>query len=189
MADKVQPSSGNVFSDLGFTAGKAENLKIRSDLMIELTKLIEAQGLTKAAAARLLGVTQPRVSDLFRGKIVDCCYAWSCRRSGLLRALLNMEWVAERLRAGKRQGTGGLWKARKAPHHRPSAGFPLLPQARLRRQKGLARSAYKKRDPQLVANSFPYLPLRLSAYPHLLMESPPSSSSPVAGSHNEDPEG
>lgn len=69
MAIKVQPSTGNVFSDLGFGAEEAENLKIRADLMIELAKLIEAQGLTQAAAARLLGVTQPRISDLIRGKI------------------------------------------------------------------------------------------------------------------------
>ena len=48
---------------------EAENLKVRADLMIELTKLIEAQKLTQAAAAKLLGVTQPRVSDLMRGKI------------------------------------------------------------------------------------------------------------------------
>jgi predicted XRE-type DNA-binding protein len=65
----VQPSSGNVFSDLGFDPEEAQNLKIRADLMIELTKLIEARGLTQAAAAKLLGVTQPRVSDLVRGKI------------------------------------------------------------------------------------------------------------------------
>ena len=37
--------------------------------MIELTKLLEAQGLTRTAAAGLLGVTQPRISDLTRGKI------------------------------------------------------------------------------------------------------------------------
>jgi predicted XRE-type DNA-binding protein len=58
-----------VFRDLGFGEDEAENLKIRADLMIELTKLIEAQELTQAAAAKLLGVTQPRVSDLMRGKI------------------------------------------------------------------------------------------------------------------------
>lgn len=69
MANGVQPSSGNVFSDLGFDQEEAQNLKIRADLMIELTKLIEARGLTQAAAAKLLGVTQPRVSDLVRGKI------------------------------------------------------------------------------------------------------------------------
>ena len=65
----VQPSSGNVFSDLGFAPEEAQNLKIRADLMIELSKLIEERGLTQAAAAKVLGVTQPRVSDLVRGKI------------------------------------------------------------------------------------------------------------------------
>jgi len=69
MTVRVRHSTGNVFSDLGFAEDEAENLKIRADLMIELTKLIEAQELTQTAAAELLGVTQPRVSDLMRGKI------------------------------------------------------------------------------------------------------------------------
>ena len=69
MTVRVRHSTGNVFKDLGFGEDEAENLKIRADLMIELTKLIEAQELTQAAAAKLLGVTQPRVSDLMRGKI------------------------------------------------------------------------------------------------------------------------
>jgi predicted XRE-type DNA-binding protein len=65
----MQPSSGNVFADLGFEAEEAQNLKVRADLLIEVTKLIESRGLTQAAAARLLGMTQPRISDLVRGKI------------------------------------------------------------------------------------------------------------------------
>jgi predicted XRE-type DNA-binding protein len=69
MAVRVRRSSGNVFKDLGFSEDEAENLKIRSDLMIELTQLLETQGLSQTAAAKLLGVTQPRVSDLVRGKI------------------------------------------------------------------------------------------------------------------------
>ena len=69
MAIRARRSTGNVFRDLGFSEDEAENLKIRADLMIELTKLIETQGLTQASAARLLGVTQPRISDLMRGKI------------------------------------------------------------------------------------------------------------------------
>src|SRR6185295_14283842 len=69
MAIRIRRSTGNVFSDLGFSEDEAENLKIRSDLMIELTKLIKAKELTQAAAAKLLGVTQPRISDLMRGKI------------------------------------------------------------------------------------------------------------------------
>ena len=69
MKVRARRSTGNVFKDLGFSEDEAENLKIRADLMIELTKLIEAQELTQTAAAELLGVTRTRVSDLMRGKI------------------------------------------------------------------------------------------------------------------------
>jgi predicted XRE-type DNA-binding protein len=65
----MRRSSGNVFKDLGFDAGEAQHLKMRSDLMIELSHVIEDRGLTQAQAAELLGVTQPRISDLKRGKI------------------------------------------------------------------------------------------------------------------------
>ena len=69
MKEKITRSSGNVFSDLGFPSEEAEHLKIRSSLMIHLRKTIEARGLKQAEAAKLLGVTQPRVSDLYKGKI------------------------------------------------------------------------------------------------------------------------
>ncbi len=68
MTTKMRRGSGNVFRDLGFAPDEAEHLKIRADLMIELTKLLRAKGLTQAKAATFLGVTQPRVSDLMRGK-------------------------------------------------------------------------------------------------------------------------
>jgi predicted XRE-type DNA-binding protein len=66
---KARRSSGNVFRDLGFDREEADNLKIRADLMIAAAKLIETRGLTQAEAARVFGVTQPRISDLTRGKI------------------------------------------------------------------------------------------------------------------------
>jgi predicted XRE-type DNA-binding protein len=69
MATKFRRSSGNVFRDLGFPSAEAENLRIRSELIARLRKMIEADGLTQAAAARFFGVTQPRVSDLVRGRI------------------------------------------------------------------------------------------------------------------------
>jgi len=69
MARRMRQSSGNVFRDLGFSTDEAEHLKVRADLMIRLTRLIETKGLTQARAARLLGVSQPRISDLVRGKI------------------------------------------------------------------------------------------------------------------------
>ncbi len=69
MAVRVRHSSDNVFRDLGFSEDEAENLKVRADLMIELTKLIGRKELSQAQAAKLLGVTQSRVGDLLRGKI------------------------------------------------------------------------------------------------------------------------
>jgi predicted XRE-type DNA-binding protein len=47
----------------------AENLKLRSSLILALTRHIKSEGLTQAQAARLFGVTQPRVSNLIHGKI------------------------------------------------------------------------------------------------------------------------
>jgi predicted XRE-type DNA-binding protein len=69
MAIKVKQSGDNVFRDLGFSSEESENLKIRADLMIQIGKLIRSRRLTQAKAAALFGVTQPRVSDLIRGKI------------------------------------------------------------------------------------------------------------------------
>jgi predicted XRE-type DNA-binding protein len=66
---KITPSSGNVFRDLGFSREEAEHLLIRSDLMIAVQKALERRGLKQAEAAKILDVTQPRVSDLLRGRI------------------------------------------------------------------------------------------------------------------------
>lgn len=69
MAMKIERSSGNVFRDLGFEPKEAESLRLRAQLMAELRRLIEARKLTQGAAGKLFGVTQPRISDLVRGKI------------------------------------------------------------------------------------------------------------------------
>ena len=66
---KSQRASSNVFRDLGFGPEEAANLRVRTDLMITLSKLIKDRGLTQVQAAKLFGVSQPRVSDLVRGKI------------------------------------------------------------------------------------------------------------------------
>jgi predicted XRE-type DNA-binding protein len=66
---KVTRSSGNVFRDLGFAPDEAEYLKVRADLIVNVQRLITARGLKQAEAAKLLDVTQPRVSDLMRGRI------------------------------------------------------------------------------------------------------------------------
>ena len=66
---KITPSTGNVFRDLGFRNEEAEHLMVRADLMIQIQKLIASRRLKQRNAAKILGVTQPRVSDLLRGRI------------------------------------------------------------------------------------------------------------------------
>lgn len=65
----VTPANGNVFRDLGFPPAEAENLKVRSDLMSALQDLMVERGLTQVEAAKVFGVSQPRISDLKRDKI------------------------------------------------------------------------------------------------------------------------
>lgn len=65
----VAKGSQNVFTDLGFSPAEARNLRLRSELMTALRKLLEEEGLTQASAAKRLKVSQPRISDLTRGKL------------------------------------------------------------------------------------------------------------------------
>ena len=60
---KITRSSGNVFRDLGFGREEAEHLMIRSELMLKIEKMLKARGLTQSEAARIMRVSQPRVSD------------------------------------------------------------------------------------------------------------------------------
>jgi predicted XRE-type DNA-binding protein len=75
---EVQRGSGNVFADLGLP--DADKLKIKSGLVIEIRKAMRQQGLTQQEAAKRMGITQPKVSDMMRGdfsnlserKLMDC---------------------------------------------------------------------------------------------------------------------
>lgn len=69
MATKIRRGTDNIFRDLGFGVDEAAHLQLRSELMIKLRKRLSALGATQEQAARLLGVSQPRISDLMRGKI------------------------------------------------------------------------------------------------------------------------
>jgi predicted XRE-type DNA-binding protein len=64
----VTPAGRSVFYDL-FPAEKAAEMEIRARLLMGLEQWLEKSGMTQAAAAKVLGVTQARVSDLKRGKI------------------------------------------------------------------------------------------------------------------------
>ena len=85
----VTRGSGNVFGDLGFDAEEAQNLQPRSQAMMAVESWYKASGLTQAKAAQALGITQPRLNQLLKGKIGEFS----------LDALVNMA-----TRAGMRVG-------------------------------------------------------------------------------------
>jgi predicted XRE-type DNA-binding protein len=75
---EVHTGSGNVFADLGLA--DAEKLMIKAGLVIEIRKAMKVRGLTQQEAAKRMGITQPKVSDMMRGdftnlserKLMDC---------------------------------------------------------------------------------------------------------------------
>jgi len=75
---EVHRGTGNVFADLGLA--DAEKLKIKTGLVIEIRKAMQSLGLTQQEAAKRMGITQPKVSDMMRGdftnlserKLMDC---------------------------------------------------------------------------------------------------------------------
>ena len=68
---RIIEGSGNVFIDLGFDPAEAEVMRLRAEVMIRTAQQLKAQGWTQAEAARQLGITQPRVSRLIKGKVED----------------------------------------------------------------------------------------------------------------------
>jgi predicted XRE-type DNA-binding protein len=67
-ARHVTPAGHSVFRDL-FPAAEAKELEIRSALLMGLERWLEDRGMTQTQAAKVLGVTQARISNLKRGKI------------------------------------------------------------------------------------------------------------------------
>ena len=63
----VRPSSGNVFEDLGVP--DSAQAYARAELAVQIVAIIAERGLTQAKAASILGIDQPGVSDLVRGKL------------------------------------------------------------------------------------------------------------------------
>src|SRR3990167_7614698 len=63
---RVEEGSGNVFRDLGFPNPEREQLK--ADLTLQIYRLIKQRGLTQAEAGEILGIRQPHVSALMRGR-------------------------------------------------------------------------------------------------------------------------
>ena len=64
----IYSGSDNVFRDLGFPEGEAQNLLLRADLVVHIRKVIEKLGITQAEAAKRASITQPRMNDLVKGR-------------------------------------------------------------------------------------------------------------------------
>lgn len=65
--EKVEPSSGNVFADLGFR--DAEERLLKAKLATKIAELIEQKGCTQTQTAERTGLDQPKVSHLLRGRL------------------------------------------------------------------------------------------------------------------------
>ncbi len=66
-AEAIETSSGNVFVDLGLADPGERQLRVQ--LAMRLNDLLQAEGLTQAAAAKRLGIAQPHVSELKHYKL------------------------------------------------------------------------------------------------------------------------
>lgn len=66
---KITKGSDNVFHDLGFPEGEAQNLLLRTDLMLKIERIVKKSHATQIEAAQMLGITQPRLNDLLKGRI------------------------------------------------------------------------------------------------------------------------
>jgi predicted XRE-type DNA-binding protein len=95
---RVEKSSGNVFADLGLP--NAEERLAKADLAIAIAREIETRGLTQAAAAALLGVAQPDISNLMRGRLSG----YSIERLTRLLNDLGRDVEIRVRRAGRRRG-------------------------------------------------------------------------------------
>ena len=63
--------SGNVFLDLGFDPAEAKVMALRAEVMIRMEQHLKSMGWAQAEAAKRLGITQPRVSRLTKGRWQD----------------------------------------------------------------------------------------------------------------------
>ncbi|ELY7487940.1 helix-turn-helix domain-containing protein [Cronobacter turicensis] len=66
MTADIERSNGNVYDDLGLI--DAEEMQLKAQLAMAISDILKARGLTQQEAARLLGMTQPKLSQLLRGQ-------------------------------------------------------------------------------------------------------------------------
>lgn len=97
---KITKGSDNVFADLGLP--DAEELLVKATLAIEIERIIRQHKLTQRAAAKLMGIDQPKVSHILRGRLEG--YSTE-RLMGFLTALgRDIEIVVRKAPRTRRQG-------------------------------------------------------------------------------------
>ncbi|MGH8737039.1 MAG: helix-turn-helix domain-containing protein [Burkholderiales bacterium] len=77
-AIEIHEGSGNVYADLGYP--DAEEMLVKAKLLCKISEIVRSKGLTQVDTARILGLTQPKVSAMLRGqfrgfserKLIDC---------------------------------------------------------------------------------------------------------------------
>ena len=95
-----EPSTGNVFADLGM-ADAGEHL-IKAGLVVRIDRTIRRRKLSQAAAGKLMGIDQPKVSAILAGQF----RGYSVER--LMRFLIALGHDVEIVVRPRRQGTGEL---------------------------------------------------------------------------------
>ncbi|MBP9094857.1 XRE family transcriptional regulator [bacterium] len=61
---QIEESCGNVFKDIGFSDAEAASLFARTELMVQVRRILQEKHCSQREAAQLLGTTQPRIADI-----------------------------------------------------------------------------------------------------------------------------
>jgi|SRR5712692_1321005 len=97
---KVEAGGGNIFADLGLP--DAEELLLKSKIVVELHRLVKERKLTQTAAAKLVGISQPDLSNLLRGRL----RGYSAERLMRMLTALNQD-VEITIRPHRKAGEAG----------------------------------------------------------------------------------
>ena len=97
-----QPSTGNVFADLGLAPAEAGKHLVKASLVVKIDRIIQKRGLTQTAAALAMGIDQPKVSAMLAGQF----RGYSVER--LMRFLVALGQDVEIVVKPKRRGDAEL---------------------------------------------------------------------------------
>lgn len=97
--DTVIDSTGNVYADLGIEMSEDDMLKVC--VARAITTIVTAGGYTQTKAAEIMGVDQPKVSKLLRGRLEEFSVEWMMQRLTLLGYDIEFRYKKARLGKGR----------------------------------------------------------------------------------------